>query len=207
MTAAKTRLRLAHLLLALPLAACSPGSDDAAGSTASSAAAGASSSVPAEPATPATPAAAVTGANALRFTIDGAEHQVQTDSGSALREAAMGAEGIDAVTIEVYNSDNTLYAKADLFVASAEAAEGEYALGALGDEGVRNHPRRGQVSLAVDDAGGVRQMVVSKDGQLSLRREGEALVAEFSFSRSFFGGDTPIAAAGEIRVGKAAAVR
>jgi hypothetical protein len=204
MTAAKTRLRLAHLLLALPLAACSPGSEDAAGSTASSAAAGASSSVRAEPATP---AAAVSGANALRFTIDGAEHQVQTDSGSALREAAMGAEGIEAVTIEVYNSDNTLYAKADLFVASGEAAEGEYALGALGDEGVRNHPRRGQVSLAVDDAGGVRQMVVSKDGQLSLRRDGEALVAEFSFSRSFFGGDTPIAAAGEIRVGKAAAVR
>ena len=204
MTVAKPRLRLVHLLLALPLAACSPGHDDAAGGSASSAAAAASSSAPAEPA-PAV--AAATGANTLRFTIDGAEHQVQTDSGSALREPAMGAEGIDAVTIEVYNSGNTLYAKADLFVASGEAAEGDYALGALGDEGVRNHSRRGQVTLAVEDEGGARQMVVSKDGQLSLRRDGEALVAEFSFSRSFFGGDTPIAAAGEIRAGKAAAVR
>lgn len=197
-------VRITALLLAAGLGACAPSSEEAPAAAASSAASEAAPTG-ADTATT-TETAASESANALQLNVDGSDHAVRNASGSAMRLPVIDAEGVESLTLEVYNEANTLYAKADLFVAASETSEGSYQLGSFGTEGVRNTPRRGQLTLAIEGADG-RRMIASADGELRLRREGQALVADFEFSRSAFMGETPLQARGQLRVGDAGSIR
>lgn len=197
-------VRITVLLLAAGLGACAPSSEEAP-AVAAAPASRETAATGADTATAMAPAASE-GANALQLTVDGSDHAVRNASGSAMRLPVIDAEGVESLTIEVYNEANTLYAKADLFVAASEMSEGSYTLGSFGSEGVRNTPRRGQLALAIEGADG-RRMIVSADGELRLRREGRALVADFEFSRSAFMGESPVQARGQLRIGEAGDIR
>lgn len=197
-------VRITALLLAAGLGACAPSSEEAP-AVAAAPASREAAATGADTATAMGPAASE-GANALQLTVDGSDHAVRNASGSAMRLPVIDAEGVESLTIEVYNEANTLYAKADLFVAASEMSEGSYTLGSFGSEGVRNTPRRGQLALAIEGADG-RRMIVSADGELRLRREGRALVADFEFSRSAFMGESPLQARGQLRIGEAGDIR
>lgn len=197
-------VRITALLLAAGLSACTPSSQEAPAAADTPAA---SEAAPTGAATAATAAVVASeGANALQLNVDGSDHAVRNASGSAMRLPVIEAEGVESLTLEVYNEANTLYAKADLFVAASETSEGSYQLGSFGTEGVRNTPRRGQLTLAIEGADG-RRMIASADGELRLRREGQALVADFEFSRSAFMGESPVQARGQLRISETGDIR
>lgn len=197
-------VRITALLLAAGLSACAPSSQEAPAAADTPAA---SEAAPTGAGTAATAAVVASeGANALQLNVDGSDHAVRNASGSAMRLPVIDAEGVESLTLEVYNEANTLYAKADLFVAAAETSEGSYQLGSFGSEGVRNTPRRGQLTLAIEGADG-RRMIASADGELRLRREGQALVADFEFSRSAFMGESPVQARGQLRISETGDIR
>lgn len=140
------------------------------------------------------------GAHLLELRIGDARFGLRSDAGGLARGPVHGVDGVDAVSIEVLNPENTVYAKADLFVAAGAPIEGDYRLGLRGSPEVSNVPGRGQVITAIEEAED-RHMRVSGDGTLSLRREGGMLVARFEYSLSAFSGeplDAPVS--GEMRV-------
>lgn len=183
--------RVSMLAPVLLLAACggapqAPTSSDTAQGTVA----------PAEP-----QAAEATGANALTLSIGATRHALRSDSGSALRSSVYGEEGVETLIIEVHNEDNTLYAKADLYLAAGAPVEGDYLLGHLGDAAIRNQPGHGQVMLAVEQDEG-RWMVVSGNGSLKLSRDAAGLSAQFDFDRNGMPMGVDIESVrGEMRVG------
>lgn len=169
---------LPSLLCLALLTACgaAPGGDAAPAADAAADAASA-------PASDEGRAASSAGANEAHFEVDGVEHRFRSDDGMVVRTPAVDAEGVTLLTIETYTPPNTLYLKADLFVATGDDGEGEYQLGRLGDDGHRNVPGRGQVVLAIEtDPEAGRQMIPSGGGTLVLRRDGDAWVGEFELT-------------------------
>ena len=175
-------MRHALILLsgALLISACgaSPGGD------AEAPAATQAATNPAADATDPAPSAAPADAanvSSAQLAMDGVDHAFGGDNGRYTRGATFDAEGVEQVMLETYQAETDYYFKAELFVATGAEAEGEYALGVLGAEGVRNQPGRGQVMVSVPSADG-RQLVVSGGGTLRLRRDGAAWVGEFELT-------------------------
>ena len=166
------------LCLAL-LTACgaAPGGDATAAADSSADAAAPAGDADADAATP------DAGANEGHFEVDGVEHRFRSENGLVMRTPSVDAEGVTLLTIETYTPPNSLYLKADLFVATGDDGEGEYQLGRLGDEGHRNVPGRGQVMLAIEtDPEAGRRIIPSGGGTLTLRREGDTWVGEFELT-------------------------
>jgi len=193
---ARTRLHAAICVFPLLLVGCGGGESRSADADTARAPAGQESPAPVA-------STEVQGANSLELRIGETRYALRSDSGGATRSPVYGVDGIEVVVVEVLNPENTVYAKADLYIAAGGAIEGEYALGHLGSPEVRNVPGRGQVVVAVE-VGDEREMRVSGDGSLRIERDGSGLVARFSYSLNAFGGqplDAPVS--GEMRVGQA----
>lgn len=124
--------------------------------------------------------AAAAGPHRLELQIGPDRHALDTHSARYTRWPAHGVDGVDGVELEVLDADNTVYAKADLFVAAGAPLDGVYRLGLRGEEGIANVPGHGQVITAIEESDG-RAMRVSGDGTLTLKQEGSAVMASFEY--------------------------
>lgn len=162
--------------VALLLIGCSQPSSE-------SPAAGAAPSAQATP--PTTTAIVDSGPHRLELMIGPHTPALSTRVARLTRVPAFGAEGVDAVEIEVMDPDNTVFAKADLFVSTGAALEGEYRLGLRSRADIANVPGTGQVITAIEHAG-EREIRVSGEGSLRLEREQGMLVARFDYAINGF---------------------
>lgn len=147
-------------------------------------------------------ATAPSGPHRLELQIGPDSYMLDTHSARYTRLPVYGVDGVEAVELEVLDADNTVFAKADLFVAVGAPLEGVYGLGLRGQEGIVNVPGQGQVITAIEETDG-RSMRVSGDGKLTLKREGDFLLASFEYRLNGFNAeplDQPVR--GSLRIRK-----
>ncbi len=201
------RLALPSCLVTLSLlAACSgPAADapaDRAAAAGDAAAAPAASAGDGDGDGTAGESPAATGPHGARFVVDGTEYAFRSSEGHVWRNAIVDVADVQQLTLETYNPENSLYAKADLYVQAGTDPSGEYLLGRHNAPENLNIPGRGQLLLAVEtDPETGRRLLPSGAGSLRLRRDGEAWVAEFEYTGDgmFRPADAP-AITGDLRV-------
>ena len=197
------RLALPSCLVTLSLlAACAGPAGDAPADRAAVAGDPASAAPADDDAGDEAAAATATGPHGARFVVDGTEHAFRSGEGHVWLNAIVDVPEVQQLTLETYTPENSLYAKADLYVPTGTDPSGEYQLGRHNAPENLNVVGRGQLLLAIEtDPEAGRRLLPSGAGRLRLHRDGDAWIAEFEFTGDgmFRPADAP-AITGELRV-------